>query len=99
MSKQFVLLHEQDNVLVCCSKTNEGEQIEIELDHITLPVTVDVGHKIARAALAPGQKIIKYGASIGSLTQAVAKGELVHIHNMKSDYIPSHTRESKVGEK
>ena len=43
-------------------------------------------------SLAIGDKVIKYGAPIGSMTAAADTGDWVHMHNMKSDYIASHTR-------
>ena len=55
-------------------------------------------HKIARKEILKGEKIIKYGVSIGSAVKDITFGEHVHMHNMKSDYISSHTRQSKVGE-
>jgi hypothetical protein len=53
---------------------------------------VEVGHKIARRPIAPGDKILRYGAAIGSAIAPIAPGEHVHMHNMKSDYIPAHDR-------
>jgi (2R)-sulfolactate sulfo-lyase subunit alpha len=38
---------------------------------------------------------VKYGMSIGSSTLEIQPGDWVHLHNMKSDYIPSHTRDSR----
>ncbi len=59
---------------------------------------ISVGHKVARKRIAEGQKVIKYGVSIGSAIANIAIGDHVHLHNMKSDYIHSHTRQSLVGE-
>ena len=42
------------------------------------------GHKYALRELAAGEKVIKYGMPIGVTTAAVAKGEHVHTHNMKT---------------
>ena len=42
--------------------------------------------------LAPGDKIVKYGAPIGSTTCAIAAGEHVHTHNLRSDYLPTFAR-------
>jgi (2R)-sulfolactate sulfo-lyase subunit alpha len=60
----------------------------------TADADVGVGHKLARHALAVGDKVLKYGAPIGSITAPVAAGGHVHLHNMKSDYIASHTRQA-----
>ena len=89
----FILLHDDDNVLVCREHAVTGQVLELDGAPLTLLQDIDVGHKIARYDLAPGTKIIKYGAPIGSMTAAVARGQHVHMHNMQSDYIKSHTRE------
>jgi hypothetical protein len=96
--KKFILIHEADNVLVCCQAAETGESVELDGEYVELTTNIDIGHKIARQSLLRNQKIIRYGVSIGSATSDIAKGSHVHIHNMKSDYIPSHTRQSLVGE-
>lgn len=97
--KKFVLLSEQDNVLVCCQNVQAGESISIEGIGIVLSCDIDVGHKIARVNIAKGDKIIKYMAPIGSATKDISIGDHVHMHNMQSDYISSHTRQSKMEQK
>ena len=89
----FILLHPDDNVLVCAAHAAAGEAVTIDGVAVTLATDIDVGHKIARRDLTPGDKVLKYGAPIGSMTAAVARGQHVHMHNMQSDYIKSHTRE------
>nr|WP_295106115.1 UxaA family hydrolase [uncultured Caulobacter sp.] len=87
-----ILLHPDDNVLVLAEPILAGQAIEIDDAELVAPDAVAVGHKIARRALAIGDKVLKYGAPIGSMTAAAVAGEHVHMHNMKSDYIASHTR-------
>ena len=89
-----ILLHPDDNVLVLAAAIQAGQPIEIDGVMLAAPHDVAVGHKIARQALAVGDKVLKYGAPIGSMTQAAAPGAHVHMHNMKSDYIASHTRQA-----
>ena len=93
MKTKFILLHPQDNVLVCCQQAKAGELIGIEQEKLVLLNDMDLGHKVSRSPLAQGDKIIKYGVSIGSALQDINAGDHVHLHNMKSDYIPAHTRE------
>ena len=45
---------------------------------------VPIGHKVALADLKQGDTIIKYGEDIGRLIAAVATGEHVHVHNLKT---------------
>lgn len=88
----LILLHPDDNILVCVKQIHAGDEINIEQNIIRSPIDIGVGHKVARFALAAGAKVFRYGAPIGSMMEAVAQGHHVHMHNMKSDYIPSHTR-------
>jgi hypothetical protein len=98
MKRNFVLLNEKDNVFVCCKQLLVGEVAAVEGRNIAMSGDITVGHKIARKEILKGEKIIKYGVSIGSATKDITFGEHVHMHNMKSDYISSHTRQSRVGE-
>jgi|TARA_R110001632_G_scaffold1882_3_gene8341 hypothetical protein len=98
MKRNFVLLNEADNVFVCCKQLLVGEIASVEGTDVAMSVDITVGHKIARKEILKGEKIIKYGVSIGSAVKDITFGEHVHMHNMKSDYISSHTRQSKVGE-
>ena len=89
---QVILLHPDDNILVCVAHIYANDLIDIDGQAVNVSHDIEVGHKIARRGLNVGDKIYRYGAPIGSMTQAVAMGEHVHMHNMQSDYIPSHTR-------
>lgn len=92
---QTLLLHPDDTVLVCIAAIAAGDTLWIDGKAVAAPQNVAVGHKLARHLLEPGAKVTKHGAPIGSVTQAVAQGAHVHGHNMKSDYIPSHSRQTK----
>jgi (2R)-sulfolactate sulfo-lyase subunit alpha len=91
----LLLLHPDDNSLVARRSLEAGEEVEIDGERIQMPQAVALGHKVARRTLEPGTEILKYGAPIGSTTKSVAKGEHLHLHNLKSDYLPSHTRQGK----
>ena len=43
--------------------------------------TAPAGHKIARAGIAQGQAVVKYGQTIGYATADIAAGDHVHGHN------------------
>ncbi|SFJ35883.1 UxaA family hydrolase [Caulobacter sp. UNC279MFTsu5.1] len=89
-----ILLHPDDNVLVLSAPVHAGQAVTIDGQAVTVISDVAVGHKLARHALAVGDKVLKYGAPIGSITAPVAAGGHVHLHNMRSDYIASHTRQA-----
>ncbi len=42
------------------------------------------GHKIALRSIAAGEQVIKYGFPIGIATAAIAEGEWVHSHNLRT---------------
>jgi hypothetical protein len=90
----LLLLHPDDNILVARRDIAAGERVELDGESFTIPAAVELGHKLARRALAQDARVLKYGAPIGSMKVAVARGEHVHLHNLRSDYIPSTTRES-----
>lgn len=87
-----ILLHPDDNIMVCVKPVSAGDELLIDGEKVRVPMDIALGHKMARTTLAAGEKVYRYGAPIGSMTAPVTKGEHVHLHNMKSDYIPSHTR-------
>jgi hypothetical protein len=91
----LLLLHPDDNVVVARRDIAAGERVELDGDSFMIPAAVELGHKLARRALAADSRVLKYGAPIGSMTIAVARGEHVHLHNLRSDYIPSTTREAE----
>ena len=53
---------------------------------------VPVGHKVCVRPILRGEKVLKYGASIGSATSDIRPGQHVHTHNLESDYLPSRGR-------
>jgi hypothetical protein len=87
---RLLLLDPRDNVLVVRSRIRAGERVIVEGEAVAVPVDLPLGHKVARAAIAAGDKVVKYGAPIGSATEAVAAGAHVHVHNVKSDYTPTY---------
>ena len=88
--RRLLLLDEADNVLVAIARIRAGETIRVEGVAVTMPADLPLGHKLARRAIAIGDRIVKYGAPIGSATAAIAAGAHVHVHNVKSDYTPTY---------
>jgi hypothetical protein len=74
-----------------------GERVELDGESFSIPAPVELGHKLARRLIEADAQVFKYGAPIGSMRMRVARGEHVHLHNLKSDYIPSTTREGSDG--
>ncbi len=87
---RLLLLAPEDNVVVACRDLPAGEEVVVaDGAAVRLARAVPTGHKIARRAIRTGETVVKYGAPIGSATAAIAAGEYVHTHNLRSDYIES----------
>ncbi len=83
MTTQFnaaIRLHPDDNIVIALKDLETGVQLP-DLDQ-PLPQPVARGHKIAIRDIALGEKIVRYGQTIGVATSAIAPGEHVHVHNL-----------------
>ena len=89
---RLLRLHSADNVLTVIATLEAGENIRVGGAAVAVAARVAIGHKVAARAIAAGERILKYGAPIGSATCAISAGEHVHTHNVKSDYIPTFAR-------
>jgi altronate dehydratase small subunit len=91
---RLILLSPQDNCLIATARLESGSLVEIEGEQVTLAKTIDLGHKVARRALMKDEKVLRYGAVIGHVTEAVARGAHLHTHNLESDYLPTYTHDA-----
>ena len=91
--RRVLILNAEDNVGVACCDLAAGIELAVRGATVCLPGDVTLGHKLALRPLKVGDKIVKWGAPIGSATETVAAGGHVHLHNMQSDYIPTYTFE------
>lgn len=88
---RLVLLSPADNCLIACTHLVAGTAVQLEGGTVTLDKDIGLGHKLARHAIAAGQKVRKYDAVIGSLRTPVEAGAHIHTHNLDSDYTPTYT--------
>lgn len=88
-----VRLSPHDNIVVLARSLEAGVVVCVDGRDLRLEKSLGLGHKVAFQPIAHGEKIFKYGVSIGSATRDIAPGEHVHLHNMKSDYLPTYTLE------
>lgn len=91
---RLILLSPQDNCLIAGARLEASTQVEIEGERVTLAKTIDLGHKVARSAIKKDEKVLRYGAVIGHVTETVARGEHLHTHNLESDYLPTYTHDA-----
>ena len=96
----FIRIHPKDNVAVALHTVPAGTVFE----GVSAQTEIPQGHKMALSALESGDQVVKYGFSIGHATAAIAPGDWVHTHNMKTNlsgeleyvYEPGEVKRDKV---
>ena len=89
MDEVCIVMNETDNVAIARRTLAKGTAVLFGETRVVLRGEVPVGHKLARRDVAPGEPITRWGFPIGSATAVIRQGDHVHMHNMKSDYIPT----------
>lgn len=84
---RLILLDPNDNIFGVARPIRAGEMLMIKGEAVPLDQQAGMGFKIAVRAIEQGEKILKYGAVIGVANQPIAKGHLVHVHNIDSTYL------------
>lgn len=92
---RLLFLNPKDNVCTAIAPIPGGATLQISGNTVVTKENIPLGFKIAGCYIATHESVIKYGVSIGSATRDIDLGELVHLHNMKSDYLPTHTLEKE----
>jgi hypothetical protein len=93
--RRLLLLDPRDNVFTAVETLEKGTALLIGGERVEIPAVLPIGHKVARCHVLAGDKILKYGVSIGSATREIQPGEHVHTHNLQSDYLPTYTFEAE----
>lgn len=84
--KDYIQLHNNDNVIVALRSLKKGDRIIVEDQEVCLSSDISFGHKIAIKPISIGDKVYKYGLPIGSASDSIMVGEHVHTHNLQTDY-------------
>ena len=77
----FISIHPKDNVAVALRPIEKGTVFAGVAANMDIPQ----GHKMALQSMAENDQVMKYGFSIGHATAAIAPGDWVHTHNMKTN--------------
>ncbi|PZQ99559.1 MAG: galactonate dehydratase [Cereibacter sphaeroides] len=79
-ASEVICLNPADNVVIALRDLGSG----VTVPGVPAPLAGPVarGHKIASAAIAEGQNVIRYGQIIGVATRPIAPGEHIHSHNL-----------------
>lgn len=83
-----LMMRPEDNVAVVLQPTPAESFVNIvnqaSLNEVLIVQSIDSYHKFSVKDIEFGEEIIKYGEVIGIATAAIAKGEHVHTHNVRS---------------
>jgi altronate dehydratase small subunit len=86
-AKRALIMHPYDNVATAVEEIRAGDEVAIPVVGTTLILraleAIPFGFKIALQEIPKGDIIRKYGEIIGRAGTAIAKGALVHIHNLE----------------
>jgi len=89
---RLLRLADGDNVLIVTVGIAAGDPYRIGGHVHQSPMPLPLGFKVAAEDLAEGTAAVRYGMPIGRATCAIARGELVHTHNLESLYMRTHAR-------
>jgi altronate dehydratase small subunit len=85
--KRALIMHPHDNVATSVEEIRAGDTVAVPLagNFLTLTAaeTIPFGFKLAMQEIPQGEIIRKYGETIGRASTAIAKGAMVHIHNLE----------------
>ncbi len=83
-----LVVHPADNVATATRPLKAGELVCVVVGErrMTVRATEDIpfAHKIAVQRIARGAEVRKYGEVIGLAARDIARGALVHVHNVVS---------------
>lgn len=86
--EKVVMMNDKDNVVTTIEKFEKGTKINLNYkgQAISIDLINDIpfGHKIALRNINKGEKIVKYGETIGVASRAIKRGEHVHVQNVES---------------
>jgi len=82
MSKQFLQIHPDDNVLAALTELPKGTNIVHNGKNFNLTVDVKAKHKFTITDIAPNDEIVMYGALVGKATKPITQGEPITTENV-----------------
>jgi altronate hydrolase len=77
-----ILLHADDNVAIARVPLSPGQRLELAGRTVTVVEPIPAGHKVALAAVAEGENVLRYGQRIGRARVPIEPGRHVHMHNL-----------------
>ena len=82
--RSVLVISDRDNVATALEALEPGHALDVRGAKIVVRDPIPRGHKVALAAIAPGEPVMKYGSPIGLASAAIVPGGHVHTHNVAS---------------
>lgn len=79
---KYIQINPLDNVAVALENLNPGDILKVNGRSVCVAEEIPRGHKVALTDLSAGSEVIKYGFSIGNMTDCVKGGCLVNERNL-----------------
>lgn len=79
---KYIQINPLDNVAVALENLNLGDILQVNDRSVCVAEEIPRGHKVALTDLSAGSEVIKYGFSIGNMTDGVKEGCLVNERNL-----------------
>jgi len=84
----MIVLAAADNVGVALRDIGVGELAsDASGKGLVAKEPIPLGHKIALVPIAAGAKVLRLGVPVAIASADIAAGRLVHIHNVRSQYL------------
>lgn len=83
-SPALLRLNPKDSLAVALRDLAPGEALEADGVRVTVKDPIPAGHKLALAPIPAGEAVLKFGWPIGRAVQAIAPGEHLHVHNVRT---------------
>ncbi len=85
----FLAHNEGDHVAVAVQDVEPGQVRVVYMDseraiNLAVRERVPLGHKVALEDLAEGSEVIEYRVRVGLTREPIRRGQLVHVHNIRS---------------
>jgi altronate hydrolase len=95
MKQRVLKVNQADNVIVALQDLQKGETIHHQGKEYLLAADISAKHKFFEQEMRPGEKVIMYGALVGTVQQFIPAGGLMTTDNVKHAtdpfvYRPSH---------
>ena len=85
--KKFIIMDPYDSCATALKNIPKYTQLNVNEKKINITNDIPFGHKFALEDIKKGEKVKKYGQSIGIATENIKKGDWIHTHNLISHYI------------